>query len=565
VPLYAKSRSNWQNDLAGGTPILESNLDWLETAIYEMKIRIVSVHDFGAQGDGATDDTAAIQAALNTSQIVLLPNWGEFLITSRLDVQAGGGIVSNGRGTIKMRGAEFTNTAGATCYGPLGVGISVENDDVLLDNFRIYFDGTDDRHVGAIVVQANNVTVTRIEAWGFTKRPGIINVDSSFDCTISGNFIHDCTTNSATDGQITGIAVDDNLVGGVHSERIHITENKIRDMTVGAAFLASFGYETDGITVAKNATRDLVIANNIIETVGEGIDTFGLGATITGNVIRDAYIFGIKLVHGATGNSVVANIIDRPGLQGITCQGTDDLAQDTADNVIQANTIRDVNQANAWPTGATAALAIGDNLGTTWLPRRNVFKDNKIFNTTAQKYVVAAESSFTGAGNVFEGNDATAGYTTAYSSNTSASRIRDAKKASVRVTLGTAQSILANTTTVVRFDTETLDAQSEFDTATWTYTAKSDRTLHVSAAVRLSAMESTKIWDIFLYKNGVALYRHQVMNGGGAAADLSLTLSVVVAVVRSDTLDIRVLHDETAAHSLTNNATTSYLTIEEVG
>jgi len=48
----------------------------------------VSVKDFGAVGDGVTNDTAAIQAAINTNKEVFVPN-GTYLITSALAMASG--------------------------------------------------------------------------------------------------------------------------------------------------------------------------------------------------------------------------------------------------------------------------------------------------------------------------------------------------------------------------------------------------------------------------------------------------------------------------------------------
>jgi hypothetical protein len=48
----------------------------------------VSVKDFGAVGDGVADDTAAIQAAINTNKEVFVPN-GTYLITSALAMASG--------------------------------------------------------------------------------------------------------------------------------------------------------------------------------------------------------------------------------------------------------------------------------------------------------------------------------------------------------------------------------------------------------------------------------------------------------------------------------------------
>ena len=61
----------------------------------------VSVKDFGAVGNGVADDTAAIQAALNTGNTVYVPD-GAYIITSMLTVsgRSSGGLVGNGSKSI---------------------------------------------------------------------------------------------------------------------------------------------------------------------------------------------------------------------------------------------------------------------------------------------------------------------------------------------------------------------------------------------------------------------------------------------------------------------------------
>lgn len=62
----------------------------------------VNVHDFGATGNGTTDDTAAINAALATGRLVRVPQ-GTYKITATLVVPAGGGIVGDGEKTQFVR------------------------------------------------------------------------------------------------------------------------------------------------------------------------------------------------------------------------------------------------------------------------------------------------------------------------------------------------------------------------------------------------------------------------------------------------------------------------------
>ena len=72
---------------------------------------IVSVKDFGAVGDGSTDDTSAFQSALNASQNVYVPP-GEYLITSTLSIpDRNTSIFGAGMGISKVvAGPSFTDS-----------------------------------------------------------------------------------------------------------------------------------------------------------------------------------------------------------------------------------------------------------------------------------------------------------------------------------------------------------------------------------------------------------------------------------------------------------------------
>lgn len=49
----------------------------------------ISVKDYGAVGDGVTNDTAAIQAAINTGKTIFFPQ-GSYIITAALTVSTAG-------------------------------------------------------------------------------------------------------------------------------------------------------------------------------------------------------------------------------------------------------------------------------------------------------------------------------------------------------------------------------------------------------------------------------------------------------------------------------------------
>ncbi len=114
-------------DVTYKLPAMDSVFTNVEAKLAET----VSVKDFGAVGDGITDDTAAIQAALNTGRVAYLPA-GTYLVSSALTITLNNtGICGDGYGSVIK-----TTSATADIF-LIGDG-TTEISGLLFENFSLW-------------------------------------------------------------------------------------------------------------------------------------------------------------------------------------------------------------------------------------------------------------------------------------------------------------------------------------------------------------------------------------------------------------------------------------------
>ena len=101
----------------------------------------VQPETYGAKGDGAADDTAALQEALDKGRRVWLSPARVYRITKTITLGDGARLVSDGTATVFMakgdsgfnnKTAEFTDAA---IYGSRGVGLRLGGRDIVIRDF----------------------------------------------------------------------------------------------------------------------------------------------------------------------------------------------------------------------------------------------------------------------------------------------------------------------------------------------------------------------------------------------------------------------------------------------
>lgn len=115
----------------------------------------VSVRSSGAVGDGATDDTAAIQSAINTAVAdgkVVYIDYGLYLITSTISIPPGTKMVGEAYPVLMASGSYFTNIDAPEVL--LKIGTSGECGSVELSDFVVSGKGAT---AGAIMMEYNLV------------------------------------------------------------------------------------------------------------------------------------------------------------------------------------------------------------------------------------------------------------------------------------------------------------------------------------------------------------------------------------------------------------------------
>lgn len=368
---------------------------------------LVSVKHYGAVGDGSADDTAEIQAALNSgAKVVFVPaTSSRYNITTALTVPAG----------VRVFGG------GEIYQATLGQNALVLNDNCVVDGIKI-----------SCPARATNLSTTEVDNGVYVhgkKNVKVINctfenwlcsgvqVTNSFYCAVSNNTFTGATwdlTNPGSGTNSSDILVYSGTAGGGHI----ITGNHCLSNNSQGIWYSAIGYDTD-VTISNNVciTRN---ADGTEPAIGTGvggvgflnrrhgiITSYGGGAssgrmTISGNVCRRTLVSGIYVASSIAlqkGIVVTGNVCSQNGYataSDSTLAGGISINGGASGLVVSSNVIEDFQG-----VAATGAISVYTRADSETLITANVINNSvrnaiRIYSTSHN--VTVSNNSITGTG-----------------------------------------------------------------------------------------------------------------------------------------------------------------------
>lgn len=376
----------------------------------------VKYPEFGAEGDGTTDDSVAVQAALNAAGAgeVFFPP-GTYVVDA---VDPPSGVTIRGAGTdtvIKQKANSASafdlasGTSGVTIrdlvidgnsanIASTAVGIQIQGSNHLIDN------------VGVYDAKTNAIQITDLATHITIRGCRVYKVNAATACAESGIVVH--ATSAVNAPQYI-------LVEGCHVEDTTMTGIGITGIGKFCTFANNITDDTgeDGVAAYnRDNYQILAIGNNIRSPGNNGIHLGGNNFAAVGNVIENVTVGrGIVMASDPNGSPtpsehvvVSANLIDTVTLDGILVQQitgatvTGNRVESCGQHALSLSTVTEASVTGNVLTGSTThGIACATCVETA-------ISGNVITDNSQRGITVVDGSDVNISGNVIEGSGVSA-------------------------------------------------------------------------------------------------------------------------------------------------------------
>ncbi|MFX4262551.1 glycosyl hydrolase family 28-related protein [Pelotomaculum propionicicum] len=386
-------------------------------------VSLINVKDFGAKGDGETDDTAALQQAINSlapdgGTVVFSP--GTYITSNQITVRDKVSLIGSGTNVtaikninnthilrldkdasdLTVRGLTLDGNKGLTGYGILAV---TANKNIVIESCRICNTGSigilfSNPGIENVIIRDNvlyDIGSSRIEHAGYEGNGLYLGGGASriqvHRNSISRVYGHACVFIAGA----KDITVSENRLFDTRYRAIQCFGNGNRNVLIEKNSIYNTGAINDsgkalgcnGILIDSSDAPlySFTIRANNLANIGEnGIECWS-GAIIEGNTInRTGYRSDLEGdskegIHICSGSIVRNNTVKNTGTKGIELNAIETVYKDT---VIEENTIKNVGTGGKWQVGirvvADGPQAFVDNI----IIRNNTIGDDQGNPTT---------------------------------------------------------------------------------------------------------------------------------------------------------------------------------------
>lgn len=277
----------------------------------------VTLSNYGAIGDGITNDTTAINTAFNT----FCPNPADHKIIdgeNKTYAVYGSMRISDSLNAtlknLKLKQTKVNDGGIRTIFKTHGI--------LHLNNVHVNL-GTDaytgtTRDSAGIWLQVNDSEFYNVEVTGNGIGNGLLLVESN-NIYMDKIYVHDikwAAQNTPQYEMLTGITI-------LNSQNITLANSRVEKLLGSYGNVVNTRFQSDGITVG--GTKNVKIINTVIENTGEGIDFTGSAGNILFEVIHssvfDAHSFGFKFANTASNGIIRDSASYRAGYAGFVVSG----------------------------------------------------------------------------------------------------------------------------------------------------------------------------------------------------------------------------------------------------